>query len=139
MTDLAKLAFQNAVWVAGHLGDKRRLLALLRADYRLTAKDKQYLADFIEGKVKRPAHRPRRVATDALHDPEWAAVIHAAFLVEQLKRGARKEGRGRSGIREWAVDQAMDLLEKQGSRRPARERLENYLRRSKKSRKRGPR
>ena len=134
MIELESFKFQDAVWIAGHERDKGPLLDLLRADYPLTAKDKQFLADFIEGKVKRPAHRPRRVATDALKDPDGAAVMRAAFFVEQFKQRARKAGR-RSGIHAWAVDEAMNFLKKEGFRHPPRERLENYLRRSKQPRK----
>ena len=140
MVDLAKFTFQDAVWLAGHQGDKQQLLDMLRSDFPLSADDKKYLADFIEGKLKRPRGRPPLVrATDELRNPDLAAVKRAAFYVERLKHDARKEGRSSSGIHEWAVDQTMEFLKKLGLRRPSRQRLENYLRRSKKPRKRVPR
>jgi hypothetical protein len=51
---LAKLQFQSAIWTAVHDRDKRPLLNLLRSDFQLSADDKAELADFIEGKLKRP-------------------------------------------------------------------------------------
>jgi hypothetical protein len=135
MIDIAKLAFESAVWLAGHEGDKRPLLDLLRSNYPLSAEDKKYLADFIDGKVKRPRGRRPWRATDELRNPDSAAVRRAASFVRRFKEAARKEGRSSIGIHEWAVDQTMDFLEKHGFRRPPPQRLDDYLRRSKKPRK----
>jgi hypothetical protein len=129
----------GAVWLAAYERDKQPLLNLLRSDYPLSREEKEYLADFIEGKLKRRRGRPGWRATDELDDPISAAVMRAAFFVRRFKAVGRENGRSRSGIHEWAINETMELMKKRGFLLPPRERLENYLRRSSRDRKKYPR
>jgi len=92
----------------------------------------------VEEKLKRPRGRRPWRATDELHDPESADVRRAAPFVGVFKEEGRKQGR-KSRIHKWAVEQALKTLEERGFRAPPEDRLENYLRRSRKPRKRAPR
>jgi hypothetical protein len=52
---------------------------------------------------------------------------------------SRRKGENNGKSRIWAVEQALKTLEERGFRAPPEDRLENYLRRSRKPRKRVPR
>ena len=59
MVDLAELEVVGAIWEAAKYNRKDRLLAYLRSNRPLTAKDRQCLADYLEGKLNRKKGRPR--------------------------------------------------------------------------------
>jgi hypothetical protein len=132
--DLAELQFHSAIWIAVHDRDKRPLLNLLRSDFQLSAETGQSLP-IIEEKLKCPRGRRPWRATDELHDPESADVRRAAPLCQSFQGGRAKTGEEDK----WAVEQALKTLEERGFRAPPEDRLENYLRRSRKPRKRVPR
>ncbi|MGC4026218.1 MAG: hypothetical protein QM744_14380 [Mesorhizobium sp.] len=68
--DLASLAFAGAIAQARE-GDPRPLAALLRqASLEMTAVDRAFLADYIEGKLKRPRGRPKRTHTQKLAEAQ---------------------------------------------------------------------
>lgn len=127
MVDLAELEATNAIWEAATLGRKQKLLAYLRSDRPLTAMDREYLADYLEGKIKRKKGRPR--------DRARAFYLgQLVFLVEQRKTELRNEGE-RYRIHEKAVDHAFKLYNSAGYPAVSRETLENRLRRSKRRKK----
>jgi hypothetical protein len=59
VTDLAALEVQSAIYDAAHYGDTERLAALLRGNRPLSSEDRAYLADYVEGKLKRDRGRPK--------------------------------------------------------------------------------
>jgi hypothetical protein len=131
MVDLAEFEFWDAVLTAGLGKDPAPLVRLLRSDYHLSTKEKNLLADLLDGKLKRSrGARPWR-ATDALKSPEKAAVRHAASLIEWIKMEERRRGISRKGRHERAVQQALDYMERKGLRLPDPNSLENFLLRSK--------
>lgn len=90
-------------WFA--FGDKLLLLAVLRSDKPLTRKDRELIADIIEGKIKLPAKKPPLVYLSSrkrLH-------LHAAANeVERLKAQWKKEtGRLKHGSHKRAIEAAV--------------------------------
>jgi hypothetical protein len=127
VVDLATLEAMNAIWVAANYGRKEKLLVYLRSNKPLTARDRAYLADYLEGKIKRKKGRP--------HDLVRASyIIELASLVHERKRELREAGE-RYRIHDKAVDHALKIYNSLGYPVVAREKLENYLRRSKRRKK----
>jgi hypothetical protein len=127
VVDLAKLEAVNAIWVAAKTGHRKKLLAYLRSNKPLTPRDRAYLADYLEGKIKRTKGRPR--------DLEGAFNLRAlASLVHERKTELRDAGE-RYRIHDKAVDHALKIYNAWGYPVVAREKLENYLRRSKRRKK----
>jgi hypothetical protein len=127
VVDLAKLEAMNAIWVAAKTGRKEKLLAYLRSNKPLTARDRAYLADYLEGKFKRKKGRPP--GGDAARN-----LRNVAALVDYIKAMLRESGK-RYRIHDLAVDYALNHHVAHGHRAPTREALENYLRRSKRRKK----
>jgi len=123
VVDLAELEVAGAIWEAAKYDRKDKLLAYLRSNRPLTAIDRQYLADYLEGKLKRKKGRPRggRAALN---------VRNVAVMVDYYKAKFREAGK-RYQIHETAVDLALEYHVGHGHQAPARQTLENYLRRSK--------
>jgi hypothetical protein len=121
--DLGKLIFIGAVIEAGKHGDKRDLLALLRADYPLTAEDKTYLANLLDGKIRRERGRPR-ARNGAARDVDRAVAVvkYAKHLMRQRGQTYRIHNR--------ALDLAFEWLESKGLSMPSRQAVENRLRRA---------
>jgi hypothetical protein len=127
VADLAKLEFISAVWEAAKYERKEHLLAYLRSNKPLTAEDRTYLADYLEGKLKRKRGRP----------PGGKAALNlrnVAVLVNWYKARLRASGK-RYRIHDLAVDAALEYHVRQGHTAPNREALENFLRRSKRRKK----
>ena len=123
MVDLAELEVVGAIWEAAKYNRKDRLLAYLRSNRPLTAKDRQCLADYMEGKLNRKKGRPPggRAALN---------VRNVAVMVDYFKAKFRETGK-RYQIHEPAVDLALEFHVAHGHKAPTRNTLENYLRRSK--------
>jgi hypothetical protein len=103
--------------------DEQDFIGLLRDNHPLTAKDKLYLADLLEGKVKARRGPPR--------DDGFGGTRFAAALVKVIKSRFRESGQ-RYRIHDLAVEAALETLEDYGIAAPARETVENALRRSRK-------
>ena len=127
MVDLAKLEAMNAIWVAATIGRKEKLLAYLRSNKPLTARDRAYLADYLEGKIKRKKGRSRDLVR-AFYIRQLASLVH------ERKTELREAGE-RYRIHDKAVDHALKIYNSWGYPVVAREKLENYLRRSKRRKK----
>ena len=127
MVDLAKFEAMNAIWLAAETGSKEKLLAYLRANKPLTARDRAYLADYLEGKLKRKKGRPRDLVR-ASYIRELASLVH------EKKTELREAGK-RYRIHDKAVDDALKIYNSWGYPVVARETLENHLRRSKRRKK----
>jgi hypothetical protein len=123
MVDLAELEAMGAIWEAAKYGRKEQLLAYLRSNKPLTAKDRAYLADYLEGKYCRKKGRPPG-GKDALN------LRNVAVMVDFYKTKLREAGK-RYRIHDLAVEYALKYHVSHGHKAPARETLENYLRRSK--------
>jgi hypothetical protein len=124
--DLADFEFIGAVLEAGRHGDKRHLVNLLRSDHPLTADDKRYLADFLDGKI-----RPRRGRPRARFDSPADDLDRAVHWVKFIKRKMRRHGRVYR-IHDEAMDLALGLLKKRGFGVPEKLKLMTGLRRSRK-------
>lgn len=109
------------------LGRKQKLLAYLRSDGPLTTSDRKYLADYLEGKIKRRKGRPRNYGRAFCLDL-------LALLVKQEKTELRTRG-NRYRIHDKAVDCALKLYSSLDYPAVSRETLENHLRRSKRRKK----
>ena len=120
--DFSKLEAGSAILVAAKYGRKELLLAYLRTDKPLTADDRKYLADYLEGKYNRKKGRPAG-GKAALN------LRNVAVLVEQIKAELHKRGE-HYRIQDKAVDFALELHSSWGHPPVARETLENHLRRS---------
>lgn len=127
MVDLSMLDATNAIWEAAKFGRKQKLIAYLRSNRPLTASDRAYLADYLEGKIDRRRGRPRDHA-------RAFCLMQLALLVEQNKAKLRRRGE-RYRIHDKAVDQALKRYSASGYPVVSRETLENYLRRSKRRKK----
>ena len=127
VVDLAELDAVSAIWDAAKYGRKDGLLAYLRSNRLLTATDREYLADYLEGKLNRKKGRPRggRAALN---------VRNVAVMVDLCKAKFREAGK-RNRVHEMAVDLALEYHVAHGHKAAARETLENYLRRSKRRKK----
>jgi hypothetical protein len=125
--DLAELEFDGTLWEAIHRGRTSRLIEYIRSDKPLRPRDRDHLADYLEGKLKRKKGRP----------PGGKNVLNlrnVAVLVEFYKTKLRESGM-RSGIHDLAVDSALEFHVARGQEAPDRQALENYLRRSKRRKK----
>jgi hypothetical protein len=123
--DLSELEFDGTLWELNHKGRKAPLIAYLRSDKPLRPRDRDYLAEYVEGKVKRKRGRP-------LGGMESQGIRFLAGLVRAVKAEWRARGE-RYRIHDKAVDHVLAAY-------PVgpifREKLENHLRRSqRKSRK----
>jgi hypothetical protein len=127
MVDLAEFEAMNAIWVAAKIGRREKLLAYLRSNKPLTARDRAYLADYLEGKIKRKKGRPRDLVRASY-------IIELASLVHGRKSELREAGE-RYRIHDKAVDHALKIYNSWGYPFVARETLENHLRRSKRRKK----
>jgi len=88
--------------------------------------DSLYKALKLPGRFGRPEWR----ATDELTRPNEAAVRRAAFYIQTLKRADKGS---RIGRHKRTIEQAFDCIREKGHLIPNRESLENFLRRSKKT------
>ena len=113
MVDLAKLEAMNAIWVAAKTGRREKLLAYLRTNKPLTARDRAYLADYLEGKFKRKKGRPP--GGDAARN-----LRNVAVMVDVFKAMLRESGK-RYRIHNLAVDYALNHHVAHGHRAPTRE------------------
>ena len=121
--DLSELEFDGTLWEWIHKGRTAPLIAYVRSDKPLRPRDREYLADYLKGKVKRKRGRP-------LGGMESRQIRFVAGLVRAVKAEWRERGES-YGIHNKAVDHALAAY-------PVidREKLENHLRRSqRKSRK----
>ena len=126
--DLAELEFDGTLWELIHNGRKAPLVAYVRSDKPLGPTDRQHLADLLEGKLKRKRGRPRGGV-------ETQRIRFLAAFVRDLKAELRQQGQ-RYGIHDKAIDRVLDTFSNAEQRPSDREKLENYLRRSRrKSRK----
>lgn len=125
--NLAKWEAMSAIWEAAKYDRKERMLAYLRSNKPLTAQDRAYLADYVEGKLRRKRGRPRG-GKAALN------LQNVAVMVDYYKKKLREAGK-RYRIHDLAVDYALKYHVDHGHKAPARETLENYLRRSKRRKK----
>jgi hypothetical protein len=121
--DLANLLFIGAVFEAGRHRDKRLLVELLRSDHPLTAEDKRYLADFLDGKIRPRRGRPRAQFGDAADDLD-----RAVHWVRFIKKKMRQHGRAYR-IHDEAISLALELLQENGFDVPEEEKLRTALRR----------
>jgi hypothetical protein len=126
MDDLADLEFPGLVLEAAR-GQREPLIAYLRSQRPLRQQDREYLADLIAGKLNRKRGRPKG-------GPNARNLRNLAVLVEIAKRELRKRG-WRKGIHDQAINWAMEWHASRGHPPAGREQLENYLRRSRKPRK----
>jgi hypothetical protein len=136
MVDLAEFEFWDALQRAGLDKEYGPLIRLLRSNHALSAKDKCGLADLLDGKIRRPRGRRFWRATDALTRRDEAAVRYAAQLIKWIKKAEKEEGKPTRGRHERATQQALDYMTENGLRIPNRESLENYIRRSKRPKRR---
>lgn len=117
--DLSELEFVSALWEWIHERRKAPLIAYIRSDKPLRPRDREYLADYLDGKVKRKRGRPPG-------GTESRQIRFLAGLVRAVKADWRKRGQ-RYRIHNKAVDHVLAAY-------PVgpifREKLENYLRRS---------
>jgi hypothetical protein len=127
VVDLAELEAVSAIWEAAKYGRKDRLLAYLRSNRPLTATDREYLADYLEGKLNRKKGRPRG-GKAALN------VRNVAVMVDFYRAKFREAGK-HYRIHDIAVENALKYHVAHGHKVPKRETLENYLRRSKRRKK----
>ena len=126
--DLSKLKFAGTVWEFINKGRMEPLIAYLRSDKPLEPSDREYLADLLQGKLKRPRGRPKG-GLDAQN------MRFLASLVRHVKSEMRQRGE-RYRIHGKAVDYVLGLYTYNGKPTVEREKFENYLRRSReKSRK----
>ncbi len=88
MTDLSTFDLWSAVHEAAHYGDTERLAALLRGNRPLSSKDRAYLADYVEGKLKRDRGRPK--GSRAWQFKPTKAAAH--FAVRYLRVWRRRYG-----------------------------------------------
>jgi hypothetical protein len=123
--DIADLEFVGLVLEAAG-GQKEPLIAYLRSHKPLRQEDREYLADLIAGKFNRKRGRPKG-------GPNTKNLQNVAVLAEFAKRELRKRGIHK-GIHDQAINWAMQRHTSRGRPPVGREQLENYLRRSRKSR-----
>jgi len=126
--DLSKLEFAGTVWEFVNKGRKGPLIAYLRSDKPLGPSDREYLADLLQGKLKRRRGRPKGGL-------DTQNMRFLASLVRHVKSEMRQRGE-RYRIHDEAVDLVLGLYTYNGKPPVEREKFENYLRRSRqKSRK----
>lgn len=117
--DLSELDFDTAMWEFTNKGRRTPLIAYLHSDKPLHPGDRKYLADYLEGKVKRPRGRPRGGSAAQ-------QIRFLAGLVRAVKAELREQGEFYR-IHNKAVDRVLTAY-------PVgpvdREKLENHLRRS---------
>jgi hypothetical protein len=98
------LKFLGAVWAASDDGNMERLLEYLRADGPLSAEDKSYLADYLDGKLKRSVggqKKPRFVPKGGSLE-----LYGAAHDVQRLKNVWRKRYGRRNPLQAEAIEMA---------------------------------
>jgi hypothetical protein len=125
--DIAKLEAMSAIWEAAKYDRKELLLAYLRSNKPLTAQDRKYLADYLEGKYRRKKGRP----------PGGKAALNlrnVAVRVNFFKAKLREAGM-RYRIHDKAIDYALRDHARFGHPAVSRDTLENHLRRSKRRKK----
>ena len=120
--DLSELEFAGTLWELINKGRKAALIVYLRSDKPLRPRDREYLADYLEGKVKRKRGRPRGGV-------ESQKIRFLAGQVRAVKARLREQGEPYR-IHNKAVDLVLDVYSVAGEPPVDREKLENYLRRS---------
>ena len=123
MVDFLELEAMSAIWMAAKKGKMQLLIDYIRSDKPLTAVDRKYLADYLNGNYRRKKGRPRG-GNAALN------LSNVAVMVDYYKAKLREAGK-RYRIHDMAVDYALKYHVAHGHKAPPREQLENYLRRSK--------
>jgi hypothetical protein len=123
--DLSELEFAGTLWELIHKGRTAPLIAYVRSDKTLRPRDREHLADYLEGKDKRKRGRP-------LGGMESRQIRFLAGAVRAVKAELRERGE-RYRIHSKAIDH---VLAAYPDGPIGRETLENHLRRSqRKSRK----
>jgi hypothetical protein len=119
------------IWMLfGDAEGKERLAWWLRSGRPLSQKDRDLLADFIEGKIKRPGKGKPPLAHH-LNNAHKLALHAAALEVEEVATGRRR------GARDAAIEAAVKKYGPQDNQPDSfEERLRELLRRSKE--RRGP-
>jgi len=103
--------------------DLKPLCKMLRSDYQLTADDRNYLADFIEGKMNRGRGRPQKLE-------EESALERMEQKARTIQVNARE--RGERITLAQAINRAIDSTNcPEESRAELQQKLSNYVRRSK--------
>ena len=97
--DLSELEFDGTLWEWIHKGHKAPLIAYVRSDKPLRPRDREYLADYLDGKVKRKRGRP-------LGGMESQQIRFLAGLVRAVKAKLRERGE-RYRIHNKAVDHVL--------------------------------
>jgi hypothetical protein len=120
--DVAKLEFDGTIWEFINRGRIEPLIAYIRSDKPLLPSDREYLADLLQGKLKRRRGRP-------VGGVDAQKMRFLALLVRHVKAEMRQRGE-RYRIHEKAVDHVLGLYSYNGNPPVGREKLENYLRRS---------
>ena len=115
--DLSELEFDGTLWEWIHEGRRAPLIAYVRSDKPLRPRDREHLADYLEGKVKRKRGRPPG-------GMESREIRFLAGAVRAVKAELRERGE-RYRIHNTAIDRVLATY-------PVidREKLENHLRRS---------
>lgn len=107
MTDLADWDFQAAIYDAAFLGRTEGLAALLRSDRVLSPEDRAFLADYVEGRLKRPKGRPAGARAWQIKPTKVAASYAERYLrVWRQRYGVRRKVEGAGGIASLALDEA---------------------------------
>jgi hypothetical protein len=107
VTDLAALEVQSAIYDAAHFGDTERLAALLRGNRPLSSEDRAYLADYVEGKLRRPRGRPAGAGAWQFKPTKVAADFAERYLrVWRRRYGIRNRIEEAGGRARLALDEA---------------------------------
>jgi hypothetical protein len=120
--DLSELEFAGTIWELINRGRVAPLIAYIRSDKALRPEDRGYLADYLEGKLKRKRGRP-------IGGLESQKIKFLAGLVRAAKAQLRERGE-RYRIHNKTIDLVLDVYSVSGKPPVDREKLENYLRRS---------
>ena len=117
--NLCELEFDGTLWELIHKGREAPLIAYVRSDKPLRPRDREHLADYLEGKDKRKRGRP-------LGGMESRQIRFLAGAVRAVKAELRERGE-RYRIHSKAIDH---VLAAYPDGPIGRETLENHLRRS---------
>jgi hypothetical protein len=108
MTDHSK-SFAHAIWIwekFGKVEGRRDIAWVLRSDRELTPRDREWLADYIEGKISLPAGKPPHV--HLLKGNKNLAIEAAAGEVERLVEEWVAAGEKRRGLKPRAIKSAVE-------------------------------
>jgi hypothetical protein len=100
MTDHSK-SFAHAIWSWEIFGKVEGIAWVLRSDRELTPRDREWLADYIEGKISLPARKP--LLAHLLQGNKNLAIEAAAGEVERLVEEWVAAGEKRRGLKPRAI------------------------------------